>query len=106
STCHKWLCAPKGAGFLWVRDALQSRIDPRVVTWGAREQAFARRHLRSVTRDPAAWLAVPAAIEFQRAHRWQEVQARCRALVERFVGGCGLPVAGRPFAQMASVELP
>src|SRR5581483_2062935 len=42
--CHKWLCAPKGAGFLWVRPELQERIDPLVVSWGWRERDFAKRH--------------------------------------------------------------
>jgi isopenicillin-N epimerase len=104
--CHKWLAAPKGAGFLWVRPELQERIDPLVVTWGFDEREFARRHSRSGTRDPAAWLSVPAAIEFQREWGWDEVRARCHALVERFVAESGLPVAARPFGQMASVELP
>jgi isopenicillin-N epimerase len=93
-------------GFLWVRPELQERIDPLVVTWGFEEGEFARRHLRSGTRDPAAWLSVPAAIEFQREWGWDEVRERCHALVERFVAECGLPVAARPFGQMAAVEVP
>jgi Aminotransferase class-V len=32
-TCHKWLCSPKGAGFLWVRPELQERVEPLVVSW-------------------------------------------------------------------------
>ncbi|MFN3335670.1 MAG: aminotransferase class V-fold PLP-dependent enzyme, partial [Caldilinea sp.] len=31
---HKWLCAPKGAGFLWVREAVHAQIEPLVVGWG------------------------------------------------------------------------
>lgn len=104
--CHKWLCAPKGAGFLWVRADVQDRIEPLVVTWGATEAEFAKRHLRSGTRDPAAWLAVPAAIEFQREWRWDEVRARCHALAERFLRASGLEPVAPPFAQMVSVQLP
>jgi isopenicillin-N epimerase len=61
--CHKWLCAPKGAGFLWARQEHQDWIEPNVVSWGYREDAgFGERHGWQGTRDPAAYLAVPAAI--------------------------------------------
>jgi isopenicillin-N epimerase len=103
--CHKWLCAPKGAGFLWVRPELQDRIDPLVVSWGWREVGFTKRHAWQGTRDPAAWLAIPAAIEFQREWGWDDVRQRCHALAERFVAECGLPVAASEFGQMVAVEL-
>jgi isopenicillin-N epimerase len=104
--CHKWLCAPKGAGFLWVRPELQERIDPLVVSWGWPEAEFGKRHAWQGTRDPAAFLAVPAAIEFQRERGWDEVRARCHALAEGFVAACGLPAAARDYGQMVAVELP
>jgi isopenicillin-N epimerase len=62
--CHKWLCAPKGAGFLWARPEHQDWIEPLVVSWGYHEEAdFGERHGWQGTRDPAAYLAVPRAIE-------------------------------------------
>jgi isopenicillin-N epimerase len=62
--CHKWLCAPKGAGFLWARPEHQEWIEPLVVSWGYHEGAdFGERHGWQGTRDPAAYLAVPKAIE-------------------------------------------
>ena len=62
--CHKWLCAPKGAGFLWARPEHQAWIEPTVVSWGYHEEAdFGERHGWQGTRDPAAYLAVPRAIE-------------------------------------------
>jgi isopenicillin-N epimerase len=62
--CHKWLCAPKGAGFLWARPEHQEWIEPLVVSWGYHEDAgFGERHGWQGTRDPAAYLAVPTAIE-------------------------------------------
>lgn len=33
---HKWLSAPNGAGFLYVRKELQTLIEPPVVSWGWR----------------------------------------------------------------------
>jgi isopenicillin-N epimerase len=104
--CHKWLCAPKGAGFLWVRPELQERINPLVVSWGWGEAEFPERHDWQGTRDPAAWLAIPAAIEFQREWGWDEVRTRSHALVERFVAGSGLAPAADGFGQMLAVELP
>jgi isopenicillin-N epimerase len=103
---HKWLCAPKGAGFLWVGPELHERIDPLVVSWGWPEQEFAKRHGWQGTRDPAAFLSVPAAIEFQHGWAWDEVRARCHALAARFVAECGLPAAAREYGQMVAVELP
>jgi isopenicillin-N epimerase len=110
--CHKWLCAPKGAGFLWVRPEHQSATAPLVVGWSEREESFAARHRWQGTQDPAAYLAVPAAIEFQADHGWSQVRAACRALaVEagRRLGELGwqqLAPDGAWLGQMVAVELP
>jgi isopenicillin-N epimerase len=104
--CHKWLCAPKGAGFLWVREELQARTDPLVVSWGWPEDDFAKRHGWQGTRDPAAWLAVPAAIEFQRANGWDAVRGRSHELLVGFLEASGLEPVGRPFVQMVAAYLP
>jgi|RhiMetdeSRZDD1v2_1073273.scaffolds.fasta_scaffold78810_3 isopenicillin-N epimerase len=62
--CHKWLCAPKGSGFLWARPEHHEWIEPLVISWGYHEDAdFGERHGWQGTRDPAAYLAVPKAIE-------------------------------------------
>jgi isopenicillin-N epimerase len=89
--CHKWLCAPKGSAFLHVRREQQARIDATVVSWGYVAQGVAegaaagghtgfdaytghtaleRRLQWQGTRDIAAFLAVPAAIDFQQRHGW------------------------------------
>ena len=65
--CHKWLCAPKGAGFLHVRPEWQERVDGAITSWGYEEPAtFISRTERQGTRDSSAYLSVPAAIEFVR----------------------------------------
>jgi isopenicillin-N epimerase len=111
--CHKWLCAPKGAGFLHVRQDLQDRVDAAIVSWGYAEgRSFAQRIEMQGTRDPAAWLAVPDAITFQAARRWDEVRERCRLLTRDARSElCELlgttPIApDSMLAQMAAVRLP
>jgi isopenicillin-N epimerase len=80
--CHKWLCAPKGSAFLHARPEVQELIDPTVVSWDWLDgAAFYERHRWQGTRDPSAYLAVPAAIAFQAEHDWPRVQARCHALL-------------------------
>jgi isopenicillin-N epimerase len=82
--CHKWLCAPKGAGFLHVRPEHQDAMVPPVVSWGSTAGAsFEERFRWPGTHDPAAFLAVPAAIDFLAEHGWDEVRARCHELAGR-----------------------
>jgi isopenicillin-N epimerase len=105
--CHKWLCAPKGAGFLYARPERQDLLEPLVVGWGYREPDFALRHEWQATHDPAAYLSVPAAIEFVREHGRAD---ECKALLRE--GSRQLATAGfEPFApeqplQMACFRLP
>ncbi|HEY0416032.1 MAG TPA: aminotransferase class V-fold PLP-dependent enzyme [Gaiellaceae bacterium] len=80
--CHKWMCAPKGSGFLWARPGVQDLIEPAVVSWDWQDAAsFPERHRWQGTRDPSAYLAVPSAIAFQEEHDWPTVRARCHALL-------------------------
>ena len=106
--CHKWLCAPKGAGFLHVREEHRDGLDPLVVSWGwTPESSFVQRHRWQGTRDPAAHLAIPAAIRFQREHDWPEVRRRCHTLAGAVVRRLGQPLAADElFLQMVAVEIP
>jgi isopenicillin-N epimerase len=67
--CHKWLCAPKGSGFLWVRPDRQHTIQPLVVSHaanaGRRERSyFIQAADWTGTLDPTPYLCVPAALDF------------------------------------------
>src|SRR5229473_2259406 len=73
--CCKWLCAPKGAAFLYARPEVQPWLEPLVVSWGYESaqpsgSQFIDYHEWQGTRDLAAFLTVPAAIEFQTQHGW------------------------------------
>ncbi len=117
--CHKWLCAPKGAAFLYARREVQEQLEPLVVSWGWESEnpgrsQFVDYHERQGTRDPAAFLAVPAAIKFQAQHDWEAVRRRCRMLAQetrcRLNALTGLapicPDTTQWFTQMATIRLP
>ena len=68
---HKWLCGPKGTGFLWVRADRRERIHPLVVSHGANAPLDGRSRFRHEfdwvgTADPTGTLALPAAIDWMR----------------------------------------
>jgi isopenicillin-N epimerase len=105
--CHKWLCAPKGSGFLWGRPEQQRWIAPLVVSWGYRDGAdFAELHEWVGTFDPAAYLAVPKAIEVHAGFDREGMRALADEAERRLagLGFTGFPGVPAPF--MRTVELP
>jgi isopenicillin-N epimerase len=115
---HKWLCAPKGAGFLYARAEVQHLVEPLVVSWGYESAAPSSSPLIDQqewwgTRDIAGFLSVPAAIEFQARHDWDSVRASCHRLLQdtldRMVQATGLPTFYPDdtwYRQMATAALP
>ena len=109
--CHKWLFAPKGSGFLWARPDRQDGIHPAVISHGY-GQGFTAEFDWTGTRDPSAWLAVPAALAFHAGLGGEALMARNAALAAaaatrlaarwRTETGAG----NRPAAAMATVRLP
>jgi isopenicillin-N epimerase len=87
--CHKWMMAPKGSAFLYARKEAQPLLEPLVVSWGYRsiEGISRRSYLQEYfqwtgTRDPAAALAVPAAIRFMKEHHWEQTRQTCHILLK------------------------
>ncbi len=82
--CHKWLSAPKGSSFLYVKTSLQEKIKPLIISWGSvidpAPTAFIYENQYQGTWDPSAFLTVPAAIQFQKVNDWESVKKRCRQL--------------------------
>jgi isopenicillin-N epimerase len=119
SNLHKWLCCPKGSAFLYARRAMQHLIEPLVVSWGYEaeqpgESRFIDEQEWTGTRDIAAYLTTPAALEFFRAHCWDEQRARCHVLAQyartRITALTGLPPLSPDspewYAQMVTLPLP
>jgi len=117
--CHKWMCAPKGAAFLYARREVQSLLNPLVVSWGWQSETpgpsrFVDEQEWQGTRDIAAYLAVPSAITFQAAHDWTRVQQECHELARaarQAIGNLtGLEALSHDspewYAQMVTVPLP
>ena len=82
--CHKWLSAPKGSSFLYVKKSLQETIEPLIISWGSEvdpsPSPFIYESQYQGTWDPSAFLTVPAAIQFQQEHDWNSVRERSREL--------------------------
>ena len=67
--CHKWLCCPKGAGFLYARPDRQAGLQPPVISHGYNQPRQGYSRFQDAfdwqgTNDPTAWLCVGEAIRF------------------------------------------
>lgn len=86
ASCHKWLCAPFGSGFLYVRRDLQDSLQPPVMSWGTsisgRPTCWKDEFRWLGTRDPAAFLAIPAAIDFLESCGLEAFRERTHALAQ------------------------
>ncbi len=118
--CHKWLCAPKGAAFLYVKPEQQSKIHPTTISHGANSPRTDRSRFQlefdwTGASDPTAYLCVPEAIQFLgtllpggwqelRQHNHQLILAARKILAEKL--GVSLPCPDQMIGSMAVIPLP
>ena len=117
-TLHKWMLAPKGSSFLYVKKDFQQMLDPLVVGWGYEsvapgESQFLDYQEFQGTRDVSAFLCAPKVIDFLEENDWKSKAKECRRIVrnnyQRF---CDLlntkpicPITSEFLVQMASIPV-
>ena len=117
---------PKGSAFLYARWEVQHLVEPLVVSWGwepekttllsldGKMSSFVLQQEWQGTRDIAAYLSVPAAIQFQADQDWARVRQECHELVRYARQAVGEMTGLEPicpdspewYAQMATIPLP
>ncbi len=114
ASCHKWLSAPLGSGFLFVRREHQSRMQPVVTSWGrslgGRSPRWQDEFHWPGTYDPTPALSIPAAIEFLEGIGGDEFRDRTRSLAalarDRLTRECSaVPLQGGPGSGLSMVTL-
>jgi isopenicillin-N epimerase len=118
--CHKWLCAPKGAGFLYVRRDRQDGVVPASISHGLTSPCPDPSRFQVLfgwtgTGDPTAALCVPDALRVVGGllpGGWPEVMARNHALAlvgrDRLCAALGVPPPAPDdmLGSLAAVPLP
>ena len=117
-TLHKWMLAPKGSSFLYVKKEFQEDIDPLVVSWGYESLApsdsqFLDYHEYQGTNDHSAFLCTPKVISFLEENNWKEKSKESRKIVlENYQRFCDLvntkpicPITEEFLGQMASIPV-
>jgi isopenicillin-N epimerase len=87
--CHKWLSAPKGAAFLYVRQDQHSQIYPLTISHGANSPRTDKSRFQlefdwTGTDDPTPYMCIPEAIAFMGSllpGGWTELMQRNHQLV-------------------------
>lgn len=114
---HKWLCGPKGASFLYVKKKHQHWIKPLIYSWGKEgddpgPSEFLQDFQWQGTRDMAAFLSIPSAIEFYHGYLEKNLKL-CRKNIKYAFKNLELILKTEPIsnggdwiAQMVSHPLP
>lgn len=79
---HKWAFAPRSCGVLWAAPDRREELHPPVISWGI-GRGFTAEFDWVGTRDPSAWLAAPAALDYLEELGTGAVREHNRALALR-----------------------
>ena len=121
ANCHKWMCAPKGAAFLWVAKDLRDAVGAVAVSHGYNDgwpQSSSRFHAQfdwTGTDDPTARLSVPTALTVLEEHLadgWPAIRASNHVLAiqgrDILTGALDIeaPTPDEMIGSLASLSLP
>jgi isopenicillin-N epimerase len=117
---HKWVCAPKGAAFLYVRENRRATVRPTSISHGASSDRRDRsRYLIEFdwtgTNDPTAILSAPESLRVMASlvdGGWPEIRRRNRALAlqarDILIGALQIekPAPDEMIGSLAAVPIP
>lgn len=118
ASCHKWLCAPFGSGFLYVHPRHHPNLKPVHTSWGGsiagHDKSWKDDFNWIGTRDPAALLTIPNAIKFMnrigldtfREHGHTLVKAARDRAVQDLGAECIVPDSPNWYGPMITLLLP
>lgn len=121
ANCHKWMCAPKGSGFLYVSPRHRDRTYSVAVShgynggWPGGESRFHDQFDWTGTDDPTARLSVGFALEVMGSHRpdgWDGIRSSNHQLVLDGRAVINSKLGARPLipdamiGSIASIEIP
>jgi len=119
--CHKWICSPKGAGFLWVAEPHRDQMVGASIShghndgWPASGSRFHAQFDWTGTDDPTARLCVARSLEVMGSHvtgGWDDLRTANRELVlagrEVVLNALGLaaPAPASMIGSIASIPVP
>lgn len=118
--CHKWMCAPRGTGFLYVAPHRQDLVFPAVIspqadTVRAGRSAFEQRFEWAGTQDYTPFLMIPETVEYLKTSwpgGWDALMQRNHQLVLQgrdlicHALECPRPAPDSLLGAMATVPLP
>lgn len=117
ASCHKWLCAPFGSGFLYVHPRNHGEIEPPNLSWGRlrpnQPSVWSDEFSWQGTRDPTPVLTIPAAIDFMEhagldafRRRSHELASYGSRLVNEVTGFPPVAEASTWYGSMVPARLP
>jgi len=114
--CHKWLCAPKGAAFLWIDPKCQEHLFPLNISMiNVKTQGFQDRFYWGGTQDVTPYLCIPKAIEVIpeiTGNTWEKIMERNLSLSLKVTKMLSeildqpLPVPPKRITNMCAIPMP
>ncbi len=84
ASCHKWLCAPVGSGFVYVHPRWHEQVEPLRLSWGLLPPDSPKTWIDELnwigTRDYSPYIAIRSAMRFFRRFDYSQIDSRNHGL--------------------------